>query len=115
MRIQDSNVTIKVSDLNRSVAFYESIGFIIKNRWGDHYAQLTAPGITIGLHPASNENIKAGSGNVSLGFTAFDFSEIKSSLLQLNIAVTEREEEGGIFLHFNDPEGNHLYFIKPKW
>jgi len=29
--------------------------------------------------------------------------------------VTERSEEGGQFLHFTDPDGTALYFIKPKW
>jgi hypothetical protein len=32
-----------------------------------------------------------------------------------NINVTERKEEGGQFLHFNDPDGTALYFIKSKW
>ena len=26
-----------------------------------------------------------------------------------------RQEEGGSFLHFTDPDGTPLYFIKPKW
>jgi len=29
--------------------------------------------------------------------------------------VTERSEEGGQFLHFADPDGTPLYFIKSKW
>jgi predicted lactoylglutathione lyase len=66
MTIKDSNVTIMVKDMNKSVSFYQSIGFAVKNRWGDHYAQLTAPGITIGIHP-SNE-IYTSSGNTSIGF-----------------------------------------------
>jgi len=28
--------------------------------------------------------------------------------------VTERSEEGGQFLHFADPDGTALYFIKSK-
>ena len=51
MTIKDSNVTIMVKDMDKSVSFYQSIGFAVKNRWGNHYAQLTAPGITIGIHP----------------------------------------------------------------
>lgn len=115
MNIKDSSININVSDLDKSVAFYEPIGFKVKQRWGNHYAQLTAPGVVIGLHPTTADNIKGGSGNVSIGFTTDDFEETKSSLQNLSIEVTERNEEGGQFLHFTDPDGTELYFIKPKW
>ena len=113
--IKESNVTINVSDLKKSIEFYESIGFTIRNRWGDYYAQLTAPGITIGLHPSKESGTKAGSGNVSLGFTADNLEETRVALGERNIDVTERNEEGGQFIHFKDPDGILLYFIKPKW
>ena len=32
-----------VKDIGKSVSFYESVGFTLKNRWGDYYAPLTAP------------------------------------------------------------------------
>ena len=115
MAIKESNITINVKDLNKSVSFYESIGCTIKNRWGNYYAQLTAPGIVIGLHPSSDNNLKGNSGNVSIGFTTDDFEETKSLLQQLSINTTDRQEEGGQFIHFNDPDGISLYFIKPKW
>lgn len=79
---------------------------------GNYYAQLSAPGIDIGLHPA--DNLSGNSGNVSIGFTTDNFEETKTALQQLSIVVTERNEEGGQFLHFNDPDGTSLYFIKPK-
>ena len=115
MIIKESNITINVKDMEQSISFYQSIGFTIKGRWGNHYAQLTAPGIVIGLHPTSNANLTGSSGNVSIGFTTDNFEETKSSLEQLSIQATERKEEGGQFLHFNDPDGTSLYFIKPKW
>ena len=113
MSIKDSNVTIMVKDMDRSVSFYQSIGFTLKNRWSNHYAQLTAPGITIGLHP-TNE-ISAGSGNISIGFTTDNFEETKDQLSSLSIYTQSREEEGGRFIHFHDPDGTMLYFIQPKW
>jgi catechol 2,3-dioxygenase-like lactoylglutathione lyase family enzyme len=115
MAIKESNITINVSNLGSSIAFYESLGLIVKTRWGDYYAQLTAPGIFIGLHPTSKANLKDNSGNVSIGFTSDNFEETKSLLQKLSIGITEREEEGGQFLHFFDPDGTALYFIKPKW
>ena len=115
MTIKDANITIMVKDMDASILFYESIGLTVKQRWENHYAQLTAPGITIGLHPASDSSQANGSGNISIGFTTTDFEESKASLQKLNITITERSEEGGLFIHFADPDGTALYFIQPKW
>jgi catechol 2,3-dioxygenase-like lactoylglutathione lyase family enzyme len=114
MNIKDSNVTIMVRDMDRSISFYQSIGFTLKNRWGSHYAQVSAPGITIGLHPTNGDN-SLGPPNLSLGFTADNFEESQSLLKELGIDALPRQEEGGQFLHFKDPDGTELYFIKPKW
>ncbi len=86
----------------------------MKNRWGNHYAQLSAPGVMIGLHPTTAAN-DLGSGSTSIGFTTDDFEKEKSLLGKLSVQVEERQEEGGQFLHFADPDGTQLYFIKPKW
>ena len=99
--------------MDKSVAFYQLIGFTIKQRWDNHYAQLSAPGITVGLHP-TNDSI-SNSGNVSIGFTTDNFEESKDQLNSLAIQTQLREEEGGKFIHFSDPDGTALYFIKPKW
>ena len=113
--VPGANVTINVKDMDMSVSFYQSLGFELKNRWGNFYAQLTAPGIVIGLHPTGNKDLAGNSGNVSIGFTTDNIEETRSFLQQLSITATERSEEGGQFLHFNDPDGIALYFIKPKW
>jgi catechol 2,3-dioxygenase-like lactoylglutathione lyase family enzyme len=112
MTIKDSNVTIMVKDMDKSVSFYQSIGFAVKKRWGNHYAQLTAAGITIGVHPTNDTS--TGSGNISIGFTTDNFEETKDQLSSLLIYTQSREEEGGKFIHFHDPDGTMLYFIQPK-
>jgi len=48
MTIKESNITINVKDIDRSIAFYQSISFTVKNRWGKDYMQLIAPGISYG-------------------------------------------------------------------
>jgi catechol 2,3-dioxygenase-like lactoylglutathione lyase family enzyme len=115
MKIKESNITINVKDMDKSISFYKSLGLTEKNRWGNYYAQLTAPGLVIGLHPTNVPDHPTGSGNISIGFTTDNFEEAKSILIKLSIEVQTREEEGGQFLHFKDPDGTALYFIKPKW
>ncbi|HLK27847.1 MAG TPA: VOC family protein [Puia sp.] len=115
MKILESNVTIMTKDMSKSISFYESIGFTLKQRWGDFYAQVAAPGIIIGLHPANANTAVNTSENISIGFTVDNFEEAKSLLFSLSIAAKARDEEGGQFLHFADPDGSSLYFIKPKW
>ena len=100
--------------MDKSISFYRSIGFNLKNRWGDHYAQMTAPGITIGIHPGGESNVR-GSGNTPIGLTVDNFEEAQSFLNSLSLNSQSRKEEGGQFLHFSDPDGTMLYFIKPNW
>jgi len=114
MKIKDSNITINVKDLDKSISFYESIGFTLKKRWDNYYAQLTATGIAIGLHPTPESNYSRNSGNLSIGFTTEGFEDTKKELILLGIDIAERKEEGGDFIHFQDPDGTFLYFIHAK-
>jgi len=114
MIIKDVNLTIMVKDMDRSVSFYQSIGFKLNQRWASHYAQLSAGKLLIGLHPVE-KNLSQGSGNLSIGFTTYDFQSCRDRLKELSIEVQERTEKGGEFLHFKDPDGTALYFINPKY
>ena len=44
-----------------------------------------------------------------------NFDEAQTMLSEQSIKAEPRNEEGGQFLHFTDPDGTQLYFIKPKW
>ena len=115
IKIKDSHLTINVENIEKSINFYECIGFTLKERWGNHYALIAAPGIKIGLHPTIDINILGNSGHLSIGFTTEDFEKTKSTLRELEIELKERTEEGGKFIFFNDPDGTSLYFIQPAW
>jgi catechol 2,3-dioxygenase-like lactoylglutathione lyase family enzyme len=114
IKINESNVTIMAKDMDKSIAFYQSIGLTLKNRWGNHYAMLTASGITIGIHPSDGK--QNNSGTVSIGFMIDIFEEAKTLLAKNNIAFKEEEDgKSGSYLHFKDPDDTILYFVKPKW
>lgn len=100
MKINNSNITINVLDLDKSILFYESLGLDLQNRWGNHYAQLKTSNLLIGLHPTEESKLLGNSGNVSIGFTTDDFDHTKSMLKKLSIKFDERKEDGGDFLHF---------------
>jgi catechol 2,3-dioxygenase-like lactoylglutathione lyase family enzyme len=115
MNIKETNITVSISNMDKSIEFYTSIGFEEKTRWGNHYAKLQMQGIILGLHPTAKENLHGNSGNLSIGFQVFDSEEAKQLLETLSIPFHERNEEGGNFIHFADPDGNSLYYVKTKW
>ena len=115
MIIKSSNITINVSDLDKSIQFYEGLGLTLANRWGNYYAQITSPGVTIGLHPTDKTHLVGNSGNISIGFSIDRIEDAKAQLDQLKIAYRERTEEGGQFLHFEDPDGTACYYIHSQW
>jgi predicted enzyme related to lactoylglutathione lyase len=114
--------TVFVSDMDRAVKFYtEVLGLKLEYRFGNHWASIKAPsGMTIGLHPASDQNPAGRKGSVTIGF----------SLEEPIDAVVETLKERGVkFLgpvfqddtsriaYFADADGNEFYFIElsGKW
>src|SRR5579864_5429941 len=63
-----SLLTIIVSDMQRSIDFYtERLGLALKARYGDEFAIVEAPGLSISLHPAKGTKQKPGSVSIGLG------------------------------------------------
>jgi len=115
MKINESNITIMVKDMDASIKFYESIGLVLKNRWDNHYAMLETTGITIGLHPTVGKTMTSPSTSISIGFMIDDANDAKSILEKNKIKYDYEEGKSGIYLHFHDLDGTILYFTQPKW
>ncbi|WP_245552863.1 VOC family protein [Brevibacillus massiliensis] len=79
-----------------------------------HYAQVEAPGLTIGLlHPTGEQGSQPGkSGSISIGF---EVQELESAIEILKSRGVEfqhfMEDKATRLAHFSDPVGNPLYLI----
>jgi catechol 2,3-dioxygenase-like lactoylglutathione lyase family enzyme len=113
IKINDSNVTLMITDMSAAIKFYESLGLTLVQRWDDHYAMMTAGKLTIGLHPADGG--PTGSGASSIGFFIDNIDDARAVLDVIKTPYKEEDGKSGHYLNFEDPWGNHLYFVKPGW
>ncbi|MGH7285089.1 MAG: VOC family protein [Polyangiaceae bacterium] len=114
---KQANVTLLVSDLKRSVAFYRDVlGIAVENEYGEHFAELAAPGVRIGLHPGGKLPLKEHSRHMSIGLRVDDLDAAKETLEERGIKFTATPRDEGLRLaYFTDPDGNPLYLVEVKW
>ncbi len=100
-----------VVNMDAAVAFYAgTLGLQMLNRYGDHYAELQAPDLLIGLHPKSDD-VSWGN-NLSIGLGVTDFEGCVRELQAQGISIRV-EQDGWIRLaHFADPDGNALFLAE---
>jgi predicted enzyme related to lactoylglutathione lyase len=109
-----ANVTLMVKDFDAAFAFYsEALGFDVKTRSGNEWAELAAPGLNLALHPAHGQELTHG-GATTLGLQVDDirttYDELKSRGVQFGGPVMDT---GHLLLaNFADPEGNPLYLMQ---
>jgi len=116
--IKEANVTLIVSDMERAVQFYvDKLGLKLKARYGNEFAQVQCPGLTVALHP-SNERLRTGkSESMSVGFGVEDLGEAIQALRSKGIVFRRIVDDGPVKLaHFKDPDGNPLYLAQvQRW
>ncbi len=111
--IISSTVTLIVSDLGQSVEFYTNImGFDLIQRYGEHYAEIQAPDLKIGLHPASDK-LKKGN-NMSLGFSVKDLDGEVATLEAHGLTVKVVPDGWSRIANFSDPDDNGMFMIEMK-
>ena len=108
------NVTLYVSNMDRAVRFYtETLGLKLAYRFGDHWAAVElGKGLTIGLHPASEQMPSGHKGSMAIGLELN--SPIREAVKTLEskgvrFQGTINESKAGAFIGFEDPDGNQLY------
>ena len=111
--LKKCRVNVMVSNMEDAVKFYiETLELQLINRYGNHYAEIQAPGLMIGLHP-TNEKIITGN-NLSIGFGVVNFDLTIENLKTKGIEFTI-EQDGWIRLaHFTDLDNNQLFLAENK-
>jgi catechol 2,3-dioxygenase-like lactoylglutathione lyase family enzyme len=115
---QQCNVTVMVADMERSIEFYtRALGLPLGFRAGNEWAQIEAPGLTIGLHPARElpSTVDAsGHQSMSLGFGVQDLAATITQLRQRGVALPDPPTSVGRdrIINFADPDGTPLYLIE---
>jgi catechol 2,3-dioxygenase-like lactoylglutathione lyase family enzyme len=111
-----ANATVMVDDLDRAVSFYvDLLGLAAGPRFGAHYAEVRADGLTIGLHPRRPGDETVGhDGNVSIGFLVVAIDDVVSELTEAGVSFTSQENDANRFAFFRDPDGTPLYLFQPK-
>jgi predicted enzyme related to lactoylglutathione lyase len=112
-KLNACRINVMVSDMGQAVKFYaETLGLELKNHYGNHYAEIQAANLLLGLHPRTEKTTLGN--NLSIGFGVFEFDENVARLREKGIEI-EIEQDGWIRLaYFADPDGNSLYLAENK-
>jgi catechol 2,3-dioxygenase-like lactoylglutathione lyase family enzyme len=111
-----ANATVMVDDLDRAVSFFvDVLGLAAGPRYGPHYAEVHAQGLTIGLHPRRPDDEAHGhDGNLSIGFLVEAIDDVVGALTTAGVSFTSQENDANRFAFFRDPDGTPLYLFQPK-
>ncbi|SDN70759.1 Catechol 2,3-dioxygenase [Paenibacillus sp. yr247] len=115
---KNGNVTVMVSDLNKAVRFYVDIlGLRLQYEVPGRWAQIEAPGLTIGLHPSNEHGPNPGnSESISIGLEAQNFAAAMETLQTRGVEFSPiMEDKATRIAYFGDPDGNPLYLIEVKY
>ena len=109
-----ANVTIMVTSMDQALAFYvDTLGLELKARYGDHWADISGPGISIGLHPTHAE-ITVGE-NLQIGLRVTDIQAAMADLGSRGVRFSVPEDEQVNLASFQDPDGNTLYLVQTQF
>jgi len=119
MTISGALPTIFVNDMDAAVSFYtEALGLKLLERYGNHFASIDCGhGVTIALHPASEQNPAGRAGSITIGFRTSDPIRDTVATLKSRGVVFRGDvvDDAQVLLaHFLDPDGNPLYLAEPK-
>jgi catechol 2,3-dioxygenase-like lactoylglutathione lyase family enzyme len=110
----ESQVTLMVPDMDAAVRFYtETLGLHLKTRYGNEFAVVEAPGLTIGLHPLPTAQSPQGhSMSIGLGVESLEATMQKLAARGLRFIGPIREDPPIRIAYFAGPGGTPLYLCE---
>jgi len=118
-KLSAAQVYYYVSNMDKAVKFYtETLGLPLRVRFDNHWAEVNAGPITIGLHPTDNgKKPKQGGGGI-ISFHVSDFDQVVEDLKKKKVKMGKvHTPERGKFTMISDPDGNQLHMVEfdKKW
>ena len=116
--IKEANVTVMVCDMETTIGFYTGVlGLKLRVRYGGDFAQVEAPGVVIGLHPAPRDDPKQSvRGGLSIGFAVDNLEKEMDRLKAGGVRFSGVTDDTQVKLaFFTDPDGNPLYLSQSRW
>ena len=104
------------TSFNKARSYTDTLGSHLKFQAGNERAEVTAPGLTIGLHPAVRERgPKPGnSESLSIGFTVDNLQKDMAALKNKGVVSSPKIIQDGPVkvAFFADPDKNPLYLCE---
>lgn len=111
--LKTCRVNIMISNMSDAIEFYQGkLGLELLNRYGDHYAEIQAPDLLIGLHPAKDKTVNGN--NISIGFGVVNFDDTINDLSTKGITFTIQQEGWIRLAYFSDLDNNELFLAERK-
>jgi catechol 2,3-dioxygenase-like lactoylglutathione lyase family enzyme len=110
----ESQVTLIVPDMEAAVRFYTTtLGLRLKARYGNEFAVVEAPGLTIGLHPQPTAHSpQAQPISVGLGVESLEAAMTELSARGVSFIGAIREDPPIRIAYFTGPGGTPLYLCE---
>lgn len=110
----ESNITLLVPDMEEAVRFYTvTLGLKLKARYGDEFAMVEAPGLTIGLHPEPKApSDSAHPISIGLGVDSLEATMAELSARGVEFVGAIAEDPPVRIAHFAGPGGVPLYLCE---
>jgi catechol 2,3-dioxygenase-like lactoylglutathione lyase family enzyme len=110
----ESQITLMVPDMNEAVRFYtETLGLHLKARYGNEFAVVEAPGLTIGLHPLPTaQSPQAHPMSIGLGVESLEATMQQLSARGVRFIGPIREDPPIRIAYFSGPGGAPLYLCE---
>ena len=109
----ESQVTLMVANIDEAVRFYAgTLGLRLKARYGNEFAVVEAPGLTIGLHTRSAAASEKTSVSIGLGVESLEAVMEQLSARGVRFPAAIVDDPPVRIAHFTGPGDMALYLVE---